>query len=248
MDVLIVCPVYNRLFAPTLRSIFNLAPADGRLDVFFPWCGYGDGERDSRDIIADKYNAGRTKALEGGYDAMLTIESDMVVPQDAITRLLACDADVAYGMYIFRRMPYAWSAYSYMFEEARMTGIPLSNVPERARADWGKVVDVDGVGLGCTLIKRHVLEASPFRADGGLHADGTRSHCDWYFAIDVLNAGFTQRCDTGLLCGHITELDRDGKVNPSVLWPDIDAPELVRFETFGYDENGAPIEDEAIAA
>lgn len=233
MDILVVCPTYSRLFEPTLRSIFSLrSVGGGRLDAFFPWQGYGDGGRDSRDIIADKYNAGRARALAGGYDAMLCVESDMVVPNDAAEKLAATGADVAYGMYVFRRKPYCWSAYSVMLPEEQMTGYPLSNIPERARLDWGAVIDVDGVGLGCTLIRRAALEAFPFRADGGRHADGSRSHCDWYAALDWMNAGFTQRCDTSVLCGHISPIDRDGALNPSVIYPDIHAPDLVRFDPF----------------
>src|SRR5689334_13795001 len=111
MNVLIVSPIYNRLFTPMLRSVFSLR-ALGTLDIFMPWCGYGDGERDSRDIITEKYNAGRARVLSGAYDAMLCIESDMIVPEDALVKLAATGADVAYGVYVFRRTPWAWSAYS----------------------------------------------------------------------------------------------------------------------------------------
>ncbi len=247
MDILVVCPVYDRLFSPTLRSIFSLRSAGGRLDVWFPWHGYGDGARDSRDIIADKYNAGRLRMLDGGYDAMLCVESDMIVPNDALEKLAATGADVSYGVYIFRRKPFQWSAYSVLLSEETMTGYPLSNVPARAAIDWGGVVDVDGVGLGCTLIRRHVLEAIPFRAEGGRHADGTRSHCDWYFSLDAVNAGHTQKCDLSVLCGHISPVDRDGNISPCVIWPDIHAPDLCRFDPFAYDEDGYAIEEEAAA-
>ena len=237
MDILIVCPTYNRLFTPTLRSIFGLQSVGGRLDTFFPYHGYGDGERDSRDIICDKYNAGRAKALAGGYDAMLTIESDMIVPPDAAVKLAATDADVAYGVYVFRRRPFDWNAYSVLQEDALM-GWPLSNVPERARLDWGSVVDVDGVGLGCTLIRRHVLEAFPFRADGIKHMDGTRSHADWYAALDWMNAGYTQKCDLSVVCGHISAQNRKGKLSPCVMWPDPHARGMVRFDPYG--KKGTP--------
>lgn len=228
MDVLIVCPTGDRLFLPTLRGVLKQRSVGGRLDVFIPWQGV-DHLPESHDRIAAKYEAARARCLDGGYDAMLCIEADMVVPPDALPRLAATEADVAYGLYVFRRPPWGWSAYSVI---DGMVGWPLTTNPDRARADWGQVVEVDGVGLGCTLIRRHVLEAVPFRADGERHPNGTRSHCDWYAAQDWRAKGFRQVCDTGVRCGHIGELGRTGDVFPCVIWPDIDGQDLVRFDAF----------------
>lgn len=231
-------PAYERTFTPTLKSCFwQKIDADFKLDFYFPYKGYGDGERDGRDVICDKYNAARERALSGGYDAMFTVESDMIIPPDALMKLWLTGADVAYGCYAFRRKPFDWNVYSVLFDD-KLAGYPLSNVPERAKLDWGSVVDVDGIGLGCTLIKRHVLESYPFRADGIKHMDGTRSHCDWYAALDWMGAGYTQKCDTSVVCGHISATNRRGKVSPSVLWPDPNARGLVRFDPCG--KKGTP--------
>src|SRR5205823_5587208 len=122
--------------------------ADFKLDFYFPYKGYGDGVRDGRDVICDKYNAARDRMLSGDYDAMLTVESDMIIPEDALQKLWDTGADVAYAPYVFRRLPWHWSAYSVLLDD-KLAGYPLSNVPERAKLDWGSVVDVDGIGLGC---------------------------------------------------------------------------------------------------
>lgn len=229
MDTLIACPTADRLFEGTVRAIFGQT-ADGahRTDVFFPYRGDA-GMDDSRDRIAAKYNAARQVCLDGGYDALLTIESDMVVPLDALARLSAVQADVVYGLYVLRRPPYEWNAFSVL---DGMRGWPLSNVPDRARLAWGGAVDVDGIGLGCTLIRRHVLERIAFRADGERHADGKRSHCDWYFALDCREAGYIQKCHTGVVCGHITPLNAAGEIGPSIIWPDVATERLYRFEEF----------------
>lgn len=227
--MLICCPTADRLFDQTVRAIF--AQRDDRarrIDVFFPWQG-DESEDDTRVRIAAKYNAARTMCLDGGYDALLTIESDMIVPADALTRLLDCDADVAYGLYCLRRPPYEWSAYSVI---DGMRAWPLSKVMDRAKDDWGRVVAVDGIGFGCTLIRRHVLESLAFRAHGPTHDDGERSHCDWYFALDCLDAGYVSRCDTALVCGHITPLNAAGAISPSIIWPDAAADGLYRFEEY----------------
>jgi hypothetical protein len=228
MRVLIVCPVAATLFDPTLKSIFALdLNGCDRADLTILRAAQTDA--DPREAITAQYNHARLLCLEGGYDALLTIECDMVVPPDALRRLLATGADVAYGLYVLRRPPFEWNCYSVI---DGMQAYPLSLVaPERAAAQWGQVVAVDGIGFGCTLIRRRVLEAFPFRASGDTHADGKPSYNDWYAAQDYTSAGFTQVCDTGLVCGHIHPTDEHGTMNPSVIWPIGEAP-FYRFDAF----------------
>jgi hypothetical protein len=226
--LLIVCPIGDRLMLPTMRRIIELDPVGyARADTVFLRAAPTPGA-DARDVIAAQYNEARRLVLEGGYDAMLTVECDMLPPPNAIRRLRTTGADVAYGLYVLRRPPWEWNAYSVM---EGMSAWPLSQAPERARQEWGEVVDVDGVGLGCTLIQRRVLEAVRFRADGLLHADGKRSFCDWYFSQDARAAGFTQKCDLSVVCGHIHPMDEAGGPRPSVIWPTSEPP-FYRFEEF----------------
>lgn len=214
-------PTANRLFDDTLRTVFAQRDVDDvAIDLFLPWQGYGDGVRDSREIILDKYSAARQAALTGGYDALWCVESDMLVPPDALARLLAANAGVAYGLYCFRRPPWDWSAFIGMDTES-MLGYSLSGLPDRARKALREreVIETDGVGLGCTLISLDTLERVPFVLNKGKqHGEGTDaahfSHCDWYFALDCVEAGIRQVVDCGVVCGHITPHPA-----PSVLWP-----------------------------
>lgn len=226
--LLIVCPIADKVLLPTMRAIIELDPSGyERADTVFLRAAPVEGQ-DPRDAIAAQYNEARRLTIEGGYDALLTVECDMLPPPNAIRRLRNCNADVAYGLYTLRRPPWEWNAYSVI---EGMAAWPLSRVEERARQEWGEVVDVDGIGFGCTLIQRRVLEALHFRADGLLHADGGRSYCDWYFGQDVSMTGFSQRCDTAVVCGHIHPQDEHGAPRPSILWP-IGEPPFYRFEEF----------------
>jgi hypothetical protein len=59
---------------------------------------------------------------------------------------------------------------------------------------------VSGVGFGCTLIRRQVLEAIPF------HANPTaRQGPDSAFALDCVRQGVTQLARFDVRCGHIHE-------------------------------------------
>lgn len=190
--------------------------------------------------VTRHHNKARAIALNGGYDYMLSIEADMKVPADAIDMLLACDADVAYGLYVWRHGLDRWSAY----DSLGIFGGGSVSV-RNAHAYSTGIHDVKGVGMGCTLIKRNVLERFPFRLytgdkddwlinevrDGGRKAGfninpyepHTQMFCDdWLFALDANHYGFTQRTNFDLICGHID--------NGKVLWPDINADKYVRIE------------------
>jgi hypothetical protein len=187
---------------------------DGQADIVF-----GKQDRDiprrrnitnhenecNRDI-ANKYNHARELALAGGYDAMMTIEADMIPPKNALERLVQVDADVAYGLYVSRHGKHPWLTLSDITEQVRGSK-GIGETWEERESMWGQVVDTAGVGLGCTLIRREVLGAIPFRVKDEYIAN------DWYFAVDVNEKGFTQAHDCGVVCGHID--------NYRVLWPDV---------------------------
>lgn len=177
----------------------------------------GDTDANPYANITRKYERGRQMALDLGYDAMLCLEDDIIVPPDAIERLLACNADIAYGLVCWRHGTPVWSAR--VEEEGQPLGRVLSEMPARARSSWGTVIDVVGVGMACTLIRRNVLEALRFRLEV--------KHpvcCDWWLAKDAVRFGFSQRADLGLICGHITP-----NPTPRVIWPDANEERLWRI-------------------
>jgi hypothetical protein len=137
-------------------------------------------------------------ALELGFDALMLIDDDQILPPDALERLIACDADIAYGLTVLRKQPNVWSAALTLGEPNTHVWLNHPDHAVYARRIFGQVIDCAGLGSFCTLIKRRVLEAAPFERRG-VHA------VDWYTACDAQRLGFTQRCDTGLLCGHVTD-------------------------------------------
>ena len=49
----------------------------------------------------------------GGFDALLLVENDMILPPDALLKMAAVDADVVYGLYVNRHGWRKWLAYTY---------------------------------------------------------------------------------------------------------------------------------------
>jgi hypothetical protein len=80
--------------------------------------------------------------------------------------------------------------------------------------------------MGCTLIRRCVLEQLIFRTH-------RMACCDWGLAMDAQEYGFSQRCDLGVVCGHMTTHNPSSVVGatpwvlgvegpPRIIWPDPD--------------------------
>lgn len=237
MRILAFTPLHPEYGArqQTWESVKNaIAAYDGPVD----WVvSSGDNPHDEPyDNITHQHNKARRMVLDDGYDALLSIEADMIVPEHTIQALIDADADIAYGLYVWRHRLKRWSAYS---EIGLFGGYSLTLDPDRARQLWGQVVDVAGLGMGCTLIRRNVLETLKFRLYEGkpgdwlidAYADEARAYkktlgmeldlhsahkeffCDdWMLALDAGHHGFTQRAHLGVACGHV---NGDG----SVLWP-----------------------------
>lgn len=161
---------------------------------------------DMRNVTA-QYQAAWRMVIEDGYEALLTVEHDIRIPPQAIERLMATAADVVYGVYLFRTWP-ALNAWRY--ENQTNLGMSLSNYPrelERMRQAGAGLVS--GIGMGCTLIRRHVIEQIP------LHDNPDGGACDIPFAEDCLRKGLRAVARFDVLCSHwtgkrwVTPFERD---------------------------------------
>jgi hypothetical protein len=217
MKILAVCPMprlkHHALYFPTAMETIFRQNYDGQIDFHLSSGDATAGERFDR--VTMKYERARWIMLEQGYDAMWCVEYDMLIPPNALTKLTQVEADIAYGLYCWRWEPYHWSAYT---EVGPIKGTSISENPEAARDAWGKTIEVAGVGQGCTLIRRHVLEKLSFKRLG-------TACCDWYLAREASEAGFVQKCDTSVQCGHTGLTPR-----PFTVWPTIETEGLYTLE------------------
>lgn len=198
--VQVFTPVY-RLEPETVQAVLALQ-WDGPLTWIFQ---RDNPTADGRVNILHQYQQARARFLAGDDDAMLIIESDIIPPPDALQRLAAHDADVADGVYRFRVSPVV-NVFERYPGTPRNEGESLSLHPRKlATARRAGVTPATGGGLGCCLIKRHVLERIPFRIEN-------TAHCDSYFKRDVLRLGFSHVADMRVVCGHKNE-------QGEILWP-----------------------------
>jgi hypothetical protein len=200
--ILVFTPTYDNLLQKETVKSIKAMQFDGQLD----WVVSDENPYPGRDMrnCVFQFQKGRQLALDGGYDAILMVEHDMVVPVDAAQKLWNTNAGVVYGCYQLRHNMRAVNLFQHM--GTRNIGMSLSLYPrelqEARRRGW---TEVSGAGFGCLLIRREMLVQVPFRDTGNAP--------DLPFAQDCEKAGIMQigRCD--VVCGHI-DVERG-----VTLWP-----------------------------
>lgn len=213
MTILAYVPV-SRWLPRAVQSIHKLAYAD--MHVLFDPSGNDLAAHRFANITA-KTERIRKLALDGGYEALLLLDDDMLFPVDTVQKLLACESPIAYGLTVWRNEPHWWSAALMLKEPAQH--LQLNADPNAARWAWDKIIDVAGVGSYCTLVKRSALEALTFERRGP-------HNFDYYMACDAQRLGIQQSCHCGLIVGHYTALP-----TPRWMFPDPEAGEnMVRVE------------------
>ncbi len=171
-----------------------------------------DHSGNERQRICAQYRKARTTLLAGDYDALLTLESDIIPPLDAVDRLahaMAGGYDIVMGVYVFRRGPILTDLNDATAGKPYVGDFLSTTDPAEAhrRCIEGGVYECTGHGFGCTLIGKHVLRGIEFRLDAV-----ETNHCDWPFWCDVRKKGFSAGIHYGVQCGHQMPSGR-------VLWP-----------------------------
>lgn len=188
MKILIAVPTFESIRPETFKSIYGLQPA-GHILLFDYIKGY-DCAR-ARNLIAEA-------CLRGGFDAVLMVDSDTVVPSNALTYLTEGDCPVVLGTYP-RRGETAGSeiflpGFKDFHEENR---VKFADMP-RAR------FEAKGGGFGCAFVRREAFERIPrpwFRYVE--YDNGAVLSEDNYFCVQATQQGLAIEADGRVRCGHI---------------------------------------------
>lgn len=197
MRVLIAVPTFETILPDTFQSIWDMEkPCE--CDFRFVR-GYDCAT--ARNRIADT-------AIEGDYDAVLMVDSDMTLPSDALANLLSCDVDVVSGWYLRRSVDTdETSAYRLRDADGRLYyGYPNASAysADELRAMDG-LLRVHGVGMGCCLVRTGVFVRLKYPwFDWVNYADrhGMLSE-DLYFCSALGKAGIPLYVDPRVACGHM---------------------------------------------
>lgn len=180
----------------------------------------------SREALTKAQNKIRRVFLDGDYDYLLFIESDLLVPPDTVKRLLSYNKDVVGSTYIIGtgnvKVPciFVDDVVEGGFRGTRPIGIKKNSLGQKyfdekevmdflSRRD--KLQQVHGVGFGCTLIARKIFldredvpENDPRRKGVVFWYDirFNDKHSDVYFYLDMSRRGVPVFVDISVVVPH----------------------------------------------
>jgi len=168
----------------------------------------GPYHEDLRERVIASRNLLRQHALENNYDYFLSLEQDVIPPEDIIQTLLNHKKPITSGVYfkpinfiiekqgkhikkITRIMPLLIKDD---VKELEVFSIALMHTSKDVMPN--KVLKVRACGLGCVLISREVLEKIKFRY-------GEKAFDDVAFSNDAYSQGYEIFADTSIKCKHL---------------------------------------------
>lgn len=160
-------------------------------------CKYSES---ARERIVNSRNKLREHALRNKYDYLLSLEQDVIPPNDVIERLLKHNKKVITGIYFIHNI----------MPDGKRHLIALVNILEDNKKTmrtlnynelWEpQLLKIFSCGLGCLLIHKSVLEKIKFRYEKDID-----THDDRWFCIDVHKNKIDLYCDNTVKCKHLIE-------------------------------------------
>jgi hypothetical protein len=150
-------------------------------------------------------------ARDPNFDRMLVIESDMILPKDALQKHASYTEPIVGGAYFMHEYPYQPIFTAPNDDNSYHRTFSVKEVRDMI-ANPG-LYEALNVGFGCTSISREVLENWPegtpiFANQQGLTTDNHHIEIghDVAFNLNARRLGWKTYVDTSLQCGHLTEV------------------------------------------
>lgn len=188
MKILIAVPTFENILPDTFKSIYNLDPAGHELSFDFVR-GYD---------CAKARNAIAQNALDGNFDYVLMVDSDIVLPDQAIQWFAEKPDDIVFGVYPHRNSKDG---------EVELFKLRIRDFKDRFKYSELKEdrMEVKGGGFGCAFVSADVfrkMEYPWFKYVA--YSNGTFLSEDLYFCSEARKHGFKIYADTRMRCGHFT--------------------------------------------
>lgn len=144
-------------------------------------------------------------ALEEKVDYLLMVDSDMVLPRDAVANLIADGVDVALGFAVRGTSDSGSTAMVRVGSHDNSNTLSTEDF-RKMREDGTDIVEVKRGGMACALVRTrvfdHVKKPWFYYQD---NQDGSALSEDYWFCRQCQNAGVKVFVDARVGCGHIKE-------------------------------------------
>ena len=192
--ILLAIPTAKYIEPETFQSIYNL-DVPGGYEVDFQFF-YGYQIDQIRNLIAHW-------TVTKNYDYLFSVDSDIVLPPDALRKMLAHDKDIISGVYLQRvEVPTPELFRMRTMPEVGMRHLTLHEVQSAEASN--PLLWIDACGFGCVLVKREVFAAVGypyFTYHSALdHANTVSEDVD--FCFKAVKIGFQLFADTTIRCQH----------------------------------------------
>lgn len=187
--ILIAVPTSKYIEVETFKSIYDLIVPEGYETEFQYFYGYQIDQ--IRNLIAHWI-------VNGPYDYLFSVDSDIVLPNDSLVKMINQDKDMISGLYIQRKEDQQ-TPEIYKINEHGLFHMNLIDIPKN------ETIEIDGCGFGCALIKKSVftsIEYPHFVYHSAIDHKDTFSE-DLDFCVKAKQRGFKIFLDSSIICKHI---------------------------------------------
>lgn len=195
MKILIAVPTFETIDPNTFKSIYGLTNYGHAVSFDFVR-GY-DCAKARNEIVKE--------AIAGNYDFVLMVDSDIVLPSDALVLMANPLVDICLGVYPRKR---TMTGQTELFLPGQADFTDENNISmHEVRACGEPRIEVMGGGMGCAFISVNVLKAMSFPWFTYVtYPNGTVLSEDLDFCCKAREKGFLIFADTRVQCGHVNTL------------------------------------------
>ncbi len=206
MKILVAVPTFETIYPDTYKSIYEL-DGGGHEIVFEFVRGYD---------VATARNRIAQRSLDIEADAVLMVDNDVVIPKDALLKLLENDKKVCLGYYAHRDTDNVYRGNTNICKLKKPDGSNYYNYPlesEYSAAEMREMTEkgekailVHGGGMGCALIRTEVFRSATYPwYDWVNYGDANRGMLseDLYFCEVCRSFGIQIYADVRVGCGHM---------------------------------------------
>lgn len=187
MKILVAVPTSGIIEPEVFKSIYDLRPAGHELSFDFVR-GY--------DAAVARNRIG-TIAQSGGFDYVLMVDSDTIIPPDALELMLDSPVDVCLGVCPRKNTDKGETAMIKMGDRTCRNSWHYDELPESK-------TEISCGGFACALIRTYVLTYLDYPYfQYVINEDGSTFSEDFYFCRNAELMGFSVVMDPRVRCGHL---------------------------------------------